>query len=69
MARTQFIRSTVIKRYVNGKGKRVAPSFLMALDAMVQRRIERAVAEHNGGKKTLDAQLLGAVAGDLLLKR
>lgn len=52
-----FIKPSVVKKYVKSKGKRTAKSFLSALDAFIQRKLDQCIDQHNGNKKTLDAEL------------
>jgi hypothetical protein len=52
-----------VKELVKLGGKRVGRGFINRLDAHVLVLIQRAVKEHNGGKKTLDlvmAEYVGA---------
>lgn len=51
----QFINVKHIKDYVKSEyGKRVGRDFLLAVDSMVKKKIDKAGKVHNGGKKTLD---------------
>lgn len=59
--RTRFVKTPPIKKYVHDKGRRVSPSFVYALDAFIQRLLDRAIAQHNGGKITIDAELAGVI--------
>lgn len=52
-----FIKPSVVKKYVSSKGKRTAKSFISSLDAFIQHKIDQCIAQHNGNKKTLDAEL------------
>lgn len=58
---TQFVRSSKIRQAANRQGRRVSKSFIHALDAFVQRKIEAACRAHNGGKKTLDFEIAAYV--------
>lgn len=59
--KTQFLKVSHIKKYVHERDRRTSPSFLLALDAYVQTILDRAVKAHNGGKKTIDAEVAGFV--------
>jgi len=59
--KTRFIKPAGVRKYLKEKEKRVSPAFLYALEAFIQRKIDQAAAEHNGGKKTLDAEVAGYV--------
>lgn len=59
----QYIRPAAIKRLAKQQGKRVGADFLLALDGYIERKIESAAAEHNGGRKTIDAALAGYFLG------
>lgn len=48
---------------VKSHGKRTSKEFLAALDRLIERKVKESVAEHNGGKKTLDASLAAYVIG------
>lgn len=51
----QYINVKGIKDYVKQEyGKRVGKDFLLAVDSMVKKKIDRACKVHNGGKKTLN---------------
>ncbi len=59
--KTRFIRPSVVRKFLKEKERRVSPSFLYALDAFVQKKLDEAAKVHNGGKKTLDAEVAGFV--------
>lgn len=59
--KTRFLRPSVVRKYLKEKGRRVSPSFLFALDAFIQKKLDEAVKVHNGGKVTLDAEVAGFV--------
>lgn len=59
----QYIKPAAIKRLAKQHGKRVGTDFLLALDGYIERKIESASNEHNGGRKTLDAALAGYFLG------
>jgi len=56
--KTNYIKTSAIRKLVKSHGKRTSQEFLIALDHYIQERIEKVAKEHNGGKKTLDAKLL-----------
>jgi histone H3/H4 len=62
--KTQYIKPAAVKRLIKEVAdKRTAKEFLMALDAYVERAVRRAAAEHNGGKRTVDASVAGHTLG------
>ena len=54
---TLLIKPTAIKLIVKEKGKRTSKEFLKALNCHVNKLVNSAVTEHNGGKKTLDLEV------------
>ena len=60
----QYIKPSAVKALIKKHGKRTASEFLLALDHYVERAVLRAVAEHNGGKKTVDASVAGHTLGN-----
>lgn len=54
---TQYIKTAAVRKAVKAAGKRTSTEYLDALDRYVERAIQRAIAEHNGGKKTVDASV------------
>ena len=61
---TQYIKTAAIRKAVKAAGKRTSTEYLDALDRYVERAVQRAIAEHNGGKKTIDASVAGHVLGN-----
>jgi hypothetical protein len=61
--KTQFIKPAAIKRLAKQRGKRIGKDFLAALDGHLERKVEQALEEHNGGRKTLDAAVFGYIFG------
>jgi len=59
----QFLQVSKVRARVNENGKRVSTEFLLALDDLVRRKVDAACSVHNGGRKTLDASVLGFVSG------
>ena len=59
-----YIKSANVKKFCKGHGKRVSKDFLEALDRYMEKKLLQAVAEHNGGKKTLDIALAGYILGN-----
>lgn len=57
----RFVRTPQVKKYLKDKGRRVSPSFLYALDAYIQRKLDETAEVHNGGKVTVDADVAGFV--------
>jgi len=62
--KTQYIKPAAVKKLIKSHGKRTAAEFLLALDNYVVRAVIRAAAEHNGGKKTVDASVAGHTLGN-----
>lgn len=52
-----LLKPSTIKAIVKARGKRVGQDFLTLLNADVNRRLNLAIAEHNGGRKTLDMEV------------
>jgi hypothetical protein len=59
--KTKFVRPSVVRKYLKEKERRVSPSFLYALDAFIQSKLDQAAKVHNGGKKTLDSEVAAFV--------
>jgi histone H3/H4 len=59
----RYIRPAAVRRAAKEAGKRVSKEYLEALDRYVGRAIERALAEHNGGRKTLCATIAAHTLG------
>lgn len=62
--KAQFIKPAAVKALIKSHGKRTSKDFIEALDRYVERALARAAAEHNGGKKTVDASVAGYVLGN-----
>ena len=56
-----YIKESAVRKTVNKSGRRVGRDFLVMLDAHVGGIIERAVRQHDGGKKTLDRYLAAII--------
>jgi hypothetical protein len=61
---TKYIKPSAVRAAVKAGGKRTSAEFIAALDYYVARAIARAIAEHNGGKVTIDAAVAGHVLGN-----
>ena len=61
---TQYIKTAAIRKAIKAAGKRTSTEYLEALDRYVERAVQRAIAEHNGGKKTIDASVAGHTLGN-----
>lgn len=48
-------KATEIKKAIKAADKRCSKEFLAAFEHQVELRLQKCIAEHNGGKKTLDA--------------
>lgn len=59
--RTHFIKGPAVKRFLAEKGRRTGHSVLPLLDDFIRRKLEEAAKQHNGGKITIDAEVLGFV--------
>jgi len=59
-----YIKPSTVRKLIKANGKRTSKEFLEALDRYVEKKILTAVAEHNGGKKTLDAAVAGYIFGN-----
>jgi len=57
----RFLNVKAIKTYVKEGGKRTGKSFINRLDDHVLVLLQRAIKEHNGGKKTLDTEIAAYV--------
>lgn len=60
----QYIKPAAVKKFIKAHGKRTGTDFLAAFDRYVEKKLLTAIAEHNGGKKTLDAALAGYIFGN-----
>jgi histone H3/H4 len=61
---TQYIKTAAVRKAIKAAGKRTSTEYLDALDRYVERAIQRAIAEHNGGKKTITADVAGHTLGN-----
>lgn len=57
--KTRFVKVPAVKDHAHRFDRRVSSSFLYALDVKVAALLDRVCREHNGGRRTLDAELLG----------
>lgn len=60
----QYIKASTLKKFAKQHGKRVGSDFLLALDGYIERKVEAACMEHNGGRKTLDSAIAGYFLGN-----
>lgn len=63
-SKPNYLRVSSIKKLAKANGKRVSADFLASLDRLVERKVRSACAEHNGGKKTLDASVAAYILGN-----
>lgn len=56
-----FLKISAVRRGVRQAGKLCGASFITALDVHVNRLIEAAGHEKDGGRKTVDGELLAAL--------
>ena len=61
--KTHYIKSSSIRKLAKQNGKRVSKEFLASLDRYIEKKVNEACAEHNGGRKTLDSALAGYYLG------
>lgn len=59
----QYLNQAAVRKLIKENGKRSSQEYLLALDDLVRSRTNAACRVHNGGKKTLDASVLGHVSG------
>jgi hypothetical protein len=52
-----LVRASLVKKIAKQGGKRVSSQFIELLEAFVQKKVDAAVACHNGGKKTIDQEV------------
>lgn len=62
--KANYIKPAAVKKLIKSHGKRTSKDFIEALDRYVERAVLRATAEHNGGKKTIDADVAAYVLGN-----
>ncbi len=60
-----YIKPGSVRKLVKECGKRVGRSFIAELDARVAEKIEAACRVHNGGRKTLDRDVVLMVFGKI----
>jgi hypothetical protein len=58
MSNNQLIAKSHVKRKVHALGRRATPGFIDGLNDHVHYIIERCAKQHNGGRITLDRELL-----------
>ena len=57
-----LIKPSAVKAIAKKYSKRTGKDFLVMLNTHVHKKLAQAIAEHNGGKKTLDGEV-GAFIG------
>ena len=60
---SKFLNAAEVKRIAKASGKRVGKDFLVAFAILQRHQLEKCIAEHNAGKKTLDAAVLHFTCG------
>ncbi len=50
-----FVKQSEIRAAAKAAGKKVGKDFLQAVEDAVTLKITQAIADHNGGRKTLDS--------------
>jgi len=58
-----LLNQTHVRNRVKNNGKRISKEALFALNVHVEQVIDNACAQHNGGKKTVDATAVNFVLG------
>ncbi len=58
-----LLQQSKVKKIVNEGGKRMSKEAMIALDAHVHDVLDKAVATHDGGRKTLTADAINFVCG------
>jgi hypothetical protein len=58
-----IINQMQIRKRAKEHGRRVSMSYLMALNSLLERKIEESCRVHNGGKITLDDSVVSHVFG------
>ena len=58
-----FIKQSEVRAAIKAAGKKAGKDFLATLEDLVAAKIAKAIAEHNGGRKTLDAGVAKLVFG------
>jgi len=53
-----LLKASEIKNIIKEAGKRSGKDFMVAFNEKVEKDLQKAIAEHNGGKKTLDAAVV-----------
>lgn len=62
--KSRFLKASTVRKHVRlVYGKRMSKEFLLALDLFIERKLQQACHQHNGGKKTLDASLAAYIIG------
>jgi hypothetical protein len=59
-----YIKPSTVRKFIKSHGKRTSKEFLEALDRYIEKKLLTGVAEHNGGKKTLDAAVAAYIFGN-----
>jgi hypothetical protein len=58
-----LVKASEIKKMVKEGNKRCSKDFIAALDAAVAKKVMKCIADHNAGKKTLDAGVVHMIFG------
>ena len=62
--KTNYIKSTAVRKFLKSQGRRVSSEFLLFLDRHIETKLLLASKEHNGGKKTVDTSIAAYILGD-----
>lgn len=54
---------SVVKRIIKENGKKAGTDFLQTFSDLVENKLKQATAEHNGGRKIMDAAVAKFVFG------
>ena len=63
-SKQKALTTSEIKKIAKASGQRVGKDFLAAWDRFTRQKLESCVAYHNGGRVTLDAEVVAMVCGN-----
>ncbi len=58
-----LLKASEIKKIVKAGNKRCSKEFIATFEGLVAKKLDQCIAEHNAGKKTLDAGVAHYVLG------
>jgi hypothetical protein len=62
--KTNYVKTSAVRKFAKSHGKRVSAEFAMALDRYIENKVLISCKEHNGGKKTLDSAVAAFILGN-----